>query len=178
MRTIARGGAYVRVADPSWRNPLDGGYSQRVGGRWNARGAFPAVYLCRSVSVARAVVFQKLEGHPYGPEDLNPSMGPVLVETTVRQERFVDAITTRGLESMDLPPSYPRDARNRIVPWSRCQPLGQAAWDDGCEGIACRSAAPTAPGGGEELAWFVRGRRRLRLRRKRPFAEWFWSSDA
>ena len=54
MRTIARGGAYVRVADPSWRNPLDGGYSQRVGGRWNARGAFPVVYLCRSVSVARA----------------------------------------------------------------------------------------------------------------------------
>jgi RES domain-containing protein len=177
MRTITRGGAYVRVADPSWRNPLDGGYSQRAGGRWNAPGAFPVVYLCRTVSVARAVVFHQLEGHPYGPEDLNPSMGPVLVETTVRSERFVDAITARGLESTGLTVSYPRDGRGQLVGWSRCQPLGQEAWEDGCEGIACRSAAPTAPTGGEELAWFVRGRRRLRLLRKRPFAEWFWAAD-
>ncbi len=178
MRTIARGGAYVRVADPSWRNPLDGAFAQAAGGRWNAPGAFKVVYLCRSVSVARAVVFQQLEPHPYGPEDLNPSTAPVLVQASVRRERFADAVSARGLESMGLPGSYPRDGRGRIVAWSRCRPLGEEAWAAGHPGIACRSAAPTAPAGGEELAWFQRGRRRLRARRTRPFAEWFWAPDS
>ncbi len=178
MRTVSRGGAYLRVADPTWRNPLDGSYSERSGGRWNAPDSFPVVYLCRSVAVARAVVFGQLESHPYGVEDLNPSMAPVLVETTVRTEHFADAITARGLGSMGLPATYPHDERGRIVGWKRCQPLGEEAFEAGHPGIACRSAAPTAPRGGEELAWFQRGRRRLGARRVRPFADWFWSADA
>jgi RES domain-containing protein len=174
MRTIERGGTYVRVADPAWRDPLEGSYSQAAGGRWNAPGSFPVVYLCDGVEVARAVLFQKLEPHPYGPEDLDPRTAPVLVSTRVRTERYADAVTARGLESMGLPRSYPRDGRGRIVAWTRCRPRGQEAWDAGHPGIACRSAAPTAPAGGEELAWFQRGRRRLREREVSPFEDWFW----
>jgi len=54
----------------------------------------------------------------------------------------------------------------------RCQPIGQAAFQAGAAGIACRSAAPQSPPRSEELAWFQR--RRLRRRRTRPFDEWFW----
>ena len=45
------------------------------GGRWNPPESFPVVYLCRSVPVARANVYRKLEGQPYGPEDLRPGAG-------------------------------------------------------------------------------------------------------
>jgi len=178
LRTAERGGAYVRVADPAWRDPLDGSHSRAAGGRWNAPGAFAVVYLCRDEAVARAVVFLTLDPHPYGPEDLNPRTAPVLVATTVRSERFADALSVRGLDSMGLPASYPRDGRGRIIGWTRCRPIGGEAWQAGHPGIACRSAAPTAPAGGEELAWFQRGRRRLRARRVRPFAEWFWAADS
>jgi hypothetical protein len=174
VRTIARGGVYVRVADPRWRDPLDGRYARVRGGRWNPPGSFPVVYLCRSVEVARAVVFQKLEPHPYGPEDLDPRTAPVLVSARVRSARFVDALTPRGLDSAGLPRTYPRDGRGRIVSWDRCRPIGTVAWEEGRAGIACRSAAPTAPTGGEELAWFQRGGRKLRRLAVRRFEEWFW----
>jgi hypothetical protein len=59
------------------------------------------------------------------------------------------------------------------VPWSRCQPIGQGAWDAGELGIACRSALGRAAG--EELAWFHRdGRARPPVRRRLPFDEWYW----
>src|SRR5204863_1379150 len=144
------------------------------GGRWNPPGSFPVVYLCRTVEVARAVLYQKLARHPYGPEDLNPARAPVLVATVVRDERFADAITARGLESAGLPPSYPRDEAGDVLGWARCRPIGVGAWEAGLPGVACRSAAPTAPPGGEELAWFQRGRRRLRAGAVRRLDDWFW----
>lgn len=174
MRTVGRGGDYLRVADPAWAHPLDGRFSARRGGRWNPPGSFPVVYLCRTVEVARAVVFQKLEPHPYGPEDLNPASAPVLVGTAVREERFADALTARGLVSAGLPSSYPSDQAGKPIGWARCRPIGLEAWEAGHPGVACRSAAPTAPAGGEELAWFQRGRRRLTARAVRRFDDWFW----
>jgi hypothetical protein len=39
-------------------------------------------------------------------------------------------------------------------------PIGQRAWDDELDGVACRSAALLTPEG-EELAWFDRPRKRL-----------------
>jgi RES domain-containing protein len=174
MRTVRRGGTYLRVADPAWRNPLDGAHAMRNGGRWNPPGTFPVVYLCESVEVARANVYRLLVDQPYGPEDLRPAAAPVLVATRVPPDRYVDLLSPRGLESAGLPRTYPRDARGRRIGWSRSQRVGVAAWEQDHRGIACRSAAPNAPEGGEELAWFQRGRRRLPVSSRRRFDDWFW----
>lgn len=114
-----------------------------------------------------------LADQPYGPEDLAPANAPVLVATAVPTSRSVDAITVRGLVSLGLPGSYPLDARGEIVPRERCEAIGQSAWDSGEPGIACRSAAPTAPPRGEELAWFER-HDRLTAESITAFEDWFW----
>ena len=174
MRTIRRGGEYLRIADPGWADYLDGRYARERGGRWNPRRSFPVVYLNRSVAVARANLYRKLANQPYGPEDLDPEHAPLLVTTQVRPARYADVITNRGCESAGLPTTYPRDSRGREVGWMAWQAVGQAAWDAALAGVACRTAARTAPPGGEELAWFQRGGRRLRATRTLTFEEWFW----
>jgi RES domain len=170
VRTIRRGGPYLRVADPDWEDPLDGRYAAERGGRWNPPESFPVVYLCRSIEVARANVDRRLRGQPYGPEDLRPEAGPVLVRTRVPEDRYLNAITEAGLRDLGLPKTYPLDSRRRIVPHSRCQPIGLRARDAGLPGVAARTAAATV---GEELAYF--GRRKLRRGAVRSFEQWFWS---
>jgi RES domain-containing protein len=174
VRRLRRGGRYFRVADPEWDDPLEGRFAQRAGGRWNPPGSFPVVYLCASVAVARANVFRKLTGLPYGPEDLHRESAPVLVSADVPRALYVDAVTDRGLEALGLPQTYPRTTSGRVVGHRRCHAIGRAAWDAGERGIAGRSAAPTAPPGGEELAWFERRGRRLAAQRTEPFEQWFW----
>ena len=169
MRTIRRGGPYLRVADPGWDDPLDGRHAAQRGGRWNPPESFPVVYLCRSIEVARANVYRRLRAQPYGPEDLRPGAAPVLVRTRVPEDRYLNAITDAGLRDLGLPKSYPLDGRRRIVPHSRCQPVGLRAWEAGLPGIAARSAAARQ---GEELAYF--GRRKLRRGAVSAFDEWFW----
>jgi RES domain-containing protein len=172
MRHIERGGTYVRVVDPGWADPLDASFSRRSGGRWNPPGTFAALYLCRDVETARANARRQLEGQPFTFDDLLPERLPALVETTVPQARYVDAVSARGLASLALPASHPLDGRARIVSHERCRPIGAAAWDAGEPGIACRSAAPGAPAGSEELALFARGQRLRRGRRPR-FERWY-----
>ena len=172
MRTVRRGGAYQRVADPRWEDPLEGHHAGRYGGRWNPPESFDVVYLCRGEAVARANVARLLAAHPYGPEDLAPKAAPVLVSVTVREGRFLNAVTDAGLAAVGLPRSYPRDSRGRIIPWTRCHPIGTDAHEAGLRGVAARSAAPGAPRAGEELAHF--GRRGLRRGRITPFEQWFW----
>jgi RES domain len=180
VRTIRRGGPYLRVADPGWEDPLDGRYAAERGGRWNPPESFPVVYLCRSVAVARANVYRKLEGQPYGPEDLHPEAGPILVRTNATEDRYLNVVTDAGCRDAGLPKSYPRDGRGRIVSHRRCHPIGLRAWEAGLPGVAARSAAtaalrrghPPAAGTDEELAYF--GRRKLRRGRVTPFEEWFW----
>jgi RES domain len=166
VRTIRRGGPYLRVADPDWEDPLDGRFAADRGGRWNPPESFAVVYLTSSVAVARAYVFQKFEGQPYGPEDLRA--GPVLVRTRVPEDRYVNAVTAAGLRDLGLPETYPLDSRRRLVPWRRCQPIGLRAWEAGLPGVAARSARAE----GEELAYF--GRRKLRRGAVRSFDQWFW----
>lgn len=176
LRSIRRGGPYLRVADPDWDDPLDGRYAAERGGRWNPPESFPVVYVCRSIEVARAYVYRKLDGQPYGPEDLRT--GPILVRTRVPQDRYLNAVTDAGLRDLGLPQTYPLDSRRRLVSWRRCQPLGLRAWESGLPGIAARSAlGPSVRDSGirstwEELAYF--GRRKLRRGAIRPFEEWFW----
>jgi hypothetical protein len=172
MRHIERGGTYMRVVDPAWGDPLDASFSRRGGGRWNPPGTFAALYLCREVETARANARRLLVGQPFTFDDLLLERLPALVETTVPQARYVDAVSARGLASLDLPASYPLDGRGRVVGHARCRPIGAAAWAAGEQGVACRSAAPGAPTGGEELALFDRGLRLRRGRRQR-FERWY-----
>lgn len=174
VRHLARGGAYVRVAEPGWDDALGGAYARVRGGRWNPPDSFPVVYLCRTTPVARANVFRLLADQPYGPEDLQLATAPVLVATEVPPARHVDAVTARGLASIGLPTTYPLDSRGRTVGHEPCEAIGQAAWDAGEPGIACRSAAPTAPRRGEELAWFERDGAELTVESTAPFEQWFW----
>jgi len=169
---VTRGGVYVRVADPDWEDPLNGEHAKARGGRWNAPRAFPVVYLNGDVRVARANVLQRFAGLPYGPEDLEPSAAPALVSTVVPEDEFVDVLSDAGCAAVGLPPTYPIDADGAPVSHEACQPVGQDAWDAGLPSIACRSAAPAAPPGGEELARFGRGEPLTPLE-IRLFADWF-----
>ena len=107
MRHVERGGTYMRVVDPAWADPLDASFSRRSGGRWNPPGTFAVLYLCRDVETARANARRQLEGQPFTFDDLLPERLPALVETTVPQARYVDAVSARGLASLDLPAELP-----------------------------------------------------------------------
>jgi RES domain-containing protein len=172
MLVIRRGGEYYRVADPAWTDPLTGRFAREAGRRWNPPGSFPVVYLNADETVARANVARLYAGRPYGPEDFKQGLAPTLVTVRVAEGDYVDIVTDAGCVAAGLPQSYPFDAAGAVVPHEVCQPIGQAAWDAGHPGVACRSAAPGAPANGEELAWFARGRR-LRALDVRPFADWF-----
>lgn len=200
LRRLRRGGEYHRVADPEWDDPLDGSFAGRLGGRWNPPGSSPVVYLNASLRVARANVLRKLEGQPFGPEDLNPEGAPVLVTTEVPEEEFADLVTDEGCRAAGLPESYPwrepgagdgnaTGAGREKVPWEDCQPVGSRAREEGAPGLSCRSAAGRDPEDlgpeDEELAYFPnsggeasdpesRHRGPLTARRTQPFEEWFW----
>jgi hypothetical protein len=173
FRHVRRGGRYLRVADPSWARPLDGRHAKERGGRWNPPGSFAVVYLFGALDVARSFVLARFTGHPYSAFDLRPEAGPDLVETDVPEDRFVDIVTDEGCRAADLPVTYPRDEDGSPIPHERCRPIGLAAWEQGKPGIACRSATARANDVGEELAWFARGPRGLRTRRRTPFGDWF-----
>jgi hypothetical protein len=130
------------------------------------------VYLNAAVDVARAQVRHKLEARGIRPEDLATEEGPVLVHTHVPTDSYVDAISNVGLLGIGLPSTYPLDANGEPIAHNLCQPVGQRAWDSGEPGIACRSAAPTAPNHGEELAFFAR--RSLRVSAVEAYVDWYW----
>lgn len=171
MRHVRRRGRYLRVADPSWRDPLSREHSRSHGGRWNAPESFGVVYLNATLDLARALVRARLEDRGIRPEDIRPEVGPVLVTTTVPDESYVNAVTDAGLESLKLPTTYPLDRRGTTIPHRVCQPIGQLAWEVGEQGIACRSATRGAPPHEEELAYF--GREELRAETTEPFTTWF-----
>lgn len=175
-RSIRRGGDYFRLAEPSWEDPLDTSYSRQRGGRWNPPDGFGALYLNRGLGMARLQVQHKLQGQPYGVADLDESEQHDLLTVEVEERSWLDCVTVAGLETVGLPATYPRHANGRPVRHANCQPIGQAAFDDGRSGVACRSAAQGATSNDEELAVFDRDMRSaIRMTGDRePFAEWFW----
>lgn len=174
FRHVVRGGRYVRVADPWWRRPFDGSFAAERGARWNPPASFPVVYLCSTIEIARANVLRRFVGLPYSLLDLLPERRPVLVETDVTEHRAVNVVTDGGCRAAGFPTTYPREADGTEIGWERCQPVGQAAWDQGERSIAYRSAAARPGERGEELAWFIRvPSDRLRSLRRRAFDDWF-----
>jgi len=69
------------------------------------RGSFPVVYLNANRDVARANVRRKYRGLPYGPESLDPVEAPILVQTNVAADDFVDIVTDDGCNIAGLPTS-------------------------------------------------------------------------
>lgn len=158
FRHLERGGPHFRVADPDWETPLDGSYAAKRGARWNGPNSFPVVYLFGTVELARSFVIAKHQGLAYSVLDFLPERRPVLAQTEVPKDRFVDVVTDRGCMAATLPPTYPLDEDRRKIGWGRCRPIGQAAWDQGEPGIVCRSSTARDGDPGEELAWFQRER--------------------
>ena len=171
--SIARGGAYNRIAPPTWQNPLDTRYSKESGGRWNEKGSHGTLYLNASVGLARAQVQHKLAGQPYGIEDLQEEEQHDLVEVDVPVGEFLDCVSDDGLIAVGLPDSYPSDGAGGKVGWESCQPIGATAHSEGLAGIACRSAAQNAPAGDEELAVFEGHAAGVAITGRRSFAEWY-----
>lgn len=171
MLEVAIGGTHLRVADPDWVDPLDATFAALPPGqRWNPPG-LDCLYLNRDHVTARANVARKFVGLPYGPEDLDPATAPVLLDVVVPDGAAADAYTPEGLAALGLPASYPLDDSGAKVPHVTCQPLGEAAFDGGLDGVDARSAAP---GGDRELAWFPRGRT-LVADPPVPFDEWWYA---
>jgi hypothetical protein len=172
---VHRGGRYYRLADPDSSDPLDSSYNQTVGGRWNALGAFPVLYLNDTVTTVRLQVLHKLAGLPYGPEDLDPDEQHDLVSVQAPNLAYLDCVSDDGLIRVGLPTSYPRHANGRAVSRTTCQPIGQQAWNDRLPGIACRSAATGATSTNEELAFFDRAHQpRPTVLARTSFADWWW----
>jgi RES domain len=172
-RTVRRGGACNRLAEPHWENPLDTGFSKQHGGRWNAPGSYGVLYLNLTEHMARIQVEHKLAGHPYDIEDLAPAAQHDLVEVDVAETDALDLVSDDGLQAVGLPVSYPLDAAGRPVPLGQCQRVGRAAYDEPLPAIACRSAAAGAAPADEELAVFDRDVALVTLTGRRPFADWY-----
>lgn len=172
-RTVRRGGAYNRLAEPHWANPLDTTFSEQHGGRWNEPGAYGVLYLNAGERVARLQVEHRLAGQPYDVEDLDPAEQHDLVSVDVRETDALDLVGNDGLRAVGLPVGYPFDADGRPVTHVQCHPVGRAAYDALLAAIACRSAATGAAPTDEELAVFDRDAGIVTQTGRRPFAEWY-----
>jgi hypothetical protein len=175
---VRRSGLYLRVCDPEWTDCTDTSYSKTVGGRWNERGRFGVLYLCRDLTVAAANARKNFEGEIHSLYDLKPEFRPVLMEFSLGRSpgrRFIDAVSTAGLAALGLPASYPRTEHGAMVPRARCRTVGARAYAAGEAGIACRSAAEAARAAwiGEELALFDRASGQAVPGNRRAFADWY-----
>ncbi len=144
---------WLRVADPSWPDPLDGSFAGLHGGRWNPPGSRPVLYLSADVATARLQVDRMLEGTPVVAEDLDDDAFVLAFAILPRTQVCADAVSEAGLKALGLPGSYPLDLAGVEIPHSTCQPIGAAVRERRLRGLWCRSAC-TSDGRGRELAWF------------------------
>jgi hypothetical protein len=178
MRTelLVDGHRWWRIADPSWADPLDPTFALERGGRWNAPGSHPTLYLNEDVVTARLNLRLFIEQMPYEPEDLREDSAPLLIGATLpRAQRVADAHSPEGLTALGLPTTYPRTGRRSgLVPHPTCQTIGSEVRTAGLRGVRARSAQ-VADGAGRELAWFPATVRSRAVQVARlAFATWFW----
>jgi hypothetical protein len=170
---------WLRVADATWSHPLDPSWAARFGGRWNAPGSFPVLYVNEDLYTARAQIHALLRAWPANPEDLRDDAPYVLVLAGLpRRQDVADALSDEGLETLGLRSSYPLDPRGDPVPHEPCQMIGTTVHSARLRGVWCRSAA-TGDASGRELAWFPSGpgARARSLGDPVPFARW-WSAES
>lgn len=164
-----------RVANPVWTNPLDPGFAQARGGRWNPPGSYPALYLNEDRTTARLNLRQFISQWPYEPEDLRSDNGPMLIGTVLpRDQRVCDAHTPEGIRSLGLPRTYPYDSDGNRIPHERCQQAGERAKRQRLRGVRARSAQ-SRDGAGRELAWFpANSRSKAKRTLALSFDDWYW----
>lgn len=173
---LSNSATWWRVADIRWSNPLDPGFAQTRGGRWNPPTSFPTLYLNEDHVTARLNLRLFIAGWPYEPEDLRSDNGPVLVGARLpRQQRVCDAHSAKGIKALSLPRTYPLDSAGELVGHARCQRLGQKVHDKDLRGVRARSAQ-VRDGAGRELAWFPATTRSVATRVDTlAFDEWYWA---
>jgi hypothetical protein len=171
--TLEDGHVWLRVADASWGDPLDPGFADASGGRWNAPGDGPTLYLNADADTARAQIARLLDGTAIDPEDLRDDAPFVLVSATLPpRQRVADATSDTGLTALGLPRTYPQRPRGGEVPWSACRKAAREIRAAGLRGVLARSAA-TPEGTGRELAWFpARGASATAVGTPQPYATW------
>lgn len=152
------GRVWLRVADPSWRNPLDPSFAGRKGGRWNPPHSHPTLYLNGEVATARLQIARMLRGFPVEVDDLDDDAYVLVAATLPRAQRCADAVSPTGLRALGLPESYPVDAKGTRVDRETCRPIGVGVQELGLRGVWCRSVLQD-DGEGRELAWFPATRR-------------------
>lgn len=175
IETLPDGYPWLRVADPSWEDPLDPSYAGTHGGRWNPPGSFPTLYLNEDLPTARAQVTALLRGSPVEPDDLDDGFD--LVKATLpRSQEVADAASDAGLTALGLPETYPHHRNGRPVRHETCQPIGEMVKTADLRGVRARSAA-THDGSGRELAWFpARETSRATSITRLSYREW-WYAD-
>lgn len=173
---LSEGHRWLRIANPTWVDPLDPSHAARAGGRWNPPHSWPTLYLNEDPVTARLNLRRFVARWPYEPEDLRADTAPQLaVATLPRSQRVADVHTPEGVAAAGLPGTYPQHETGELVGHEVCQPVGAAAADAGLRGVRCRSAQ-TPLGAGRELAWFpATARSRARLVERLAFDAWYWS---
>lgn len=176
-RSVPDGATYWRVSKPFHDDHLATWPTQKTGGRWNARGAHPCLYLNNTIELARAQITRATTGQPWTVAALDPAKNaPCLVEITVPGGRYVDIATSKGIAAVKLPATYPKNEDGTTIPHSTCQPIGAALYQAREIGIQCVSAAETAPIDTHELVWFdhqSRESRPAQVGDPRGFEDWF-----
>jgi len=144
---------WLRVADPTWLDPLDGTSAGLRGGRWNSPGSSAVLYLNANVVTARLQIDRLLAGTPVIPDDLDDDAFILAFAVLPRTQVCADVVSDAGVKALGLPGSYPVDPTGIEIPHSTCQAIGAAVRRRRLRGICCRSAC-TSDGRGRELAWF------------------------
>ena len=172
--TLPDGHVWWCIADPDWADPLDPGFAQRRGGRWNPPGSFPVLYLNEDLATARLNLRGFIARWPYEPEDLRDDRGPTLVGGVLPRRQIVcDAHSAAGLRAAGLPATYLLDEDGAPVPHRRCQLIGARAKVARLRGVRARSAR-SRDGACRELAWFPASARSVARRvRTLAFTAWF-----
>jgi hypothetical protein len=171
LPTTSRGGPYYRVYNPAWADPPDDtSYSKSAGGRWNARGAFGALYLNATVLVAAAQARFQHNNRALKLFDLQPHARPMLATFDVDETVVVDDVDATGVRALRLPASFPF-----AVDHEPCRKIAQRAHAAGIAGVAARSNAEATATTtvGEELALFDTHPLPKQVGQGVAFADWY-----
>lgn len=124
-----------RVVRAGWRDATDASHSQtKPDNRWNTT-AFPALYCCCSVPVARTVALDVFDLAAVVIEDLQPDVRPALAALSWSGQ-VVDVASRDGVAAAGFPPTYPDGVDKEHTRRAASQ------WHElGHEGVVCRSAS-------------------------------------
>ncbi len=108
------GRLWLRVADPSWTEPLDPTFAQKAGKRWNPPNSYATLYLNADIVTARLQIDRMCADTPVTPDDLSDDAYVLVAATIAPGIRAADAVSSEGLVALSLPSTYPIDAGGKL----------------------------------------------------------------